>query len=237
MGRWSNGPLWIDNVASTYGKSVDAALLGGTNYAYGGAMTCIISTITSNVPDMCVQVSEYLSSVSNKADSSAMYVIDSSAVGNEIIKVLSATVPSTQITMAAPTNIENILMLLYAAGARHFLITNVPDVGATPLIQAYGSSASVTATNLALAFNTNLSVAVSNFAAMSSNAYIYQADINGVFSMIKSTASSYGIDNLTDSCLYTVPTCGTPDNYLFWDDFHPTKKVGDIISSYVLGLI
>jgi phospholipase/lecithinase/hemolysin len=237
LGRWSNGPLWIDDVASAYGKSADAALLGGTNYAYSGAMTCTITTVTSSVPDMCVQVAEYLSSVSNKADSNAMYVIDSSVVGNEITKVLSSNVSSTQITTVAPTNIENILQVLYAAGARHFLIVNVPDVGVTPLIQAYGSSASLMATNLAVAFNSKLTAAVNSFAVVNLDAYIYQADINGVFTNIKSSASSYGIENSTDSCLNAGLICASPDTYLFWDDFHPTKKVGGIISAYVLGLI
>ncbi len=36
-GRWSNGLLWIENVAASYGKTVTPSLLGGKNYAYGGA--------------------------------------------------------------------------------------------------------------------------------------------------------------------------------------------------------
>lgn len=237
LGRWSNGPLWIDNVASSYGRSVNASLLGGTNYAYGGAMTCMISTVPSRVPDMCRQADDYLSYVSNKADFDAMYVIDASAVGNEIIEVLSANVSSTQITTVAPKNVTDILQSLYTAGARHFLIINVPDVGVTPLIQAYGPSAAATATNLSSSFNNALTVALGNFAANHSNAHIKQADINNILSNIESSTYDYGINNITDPCLNSGIACTSPENYLFWDNFHPTKKVGEIIGSYVLGLI
>ena len=36
-GRWSNGPLWIENVAAEVGKTVTRSSAGGTNFAYGGA--------------------------------------------------------------------------------------------------------------------------------------------------------------------------------------------------------
>jgi outer membrane lipase/esterase len=237
LGRWSNGPLWIDNVAQSYGKEVKAALLGGTNYAYGGAKTCAISGVISSVPDICDQVDQYLSSVSNKANPNALYVIDASAVGNEITEVLSGTTTSAQITTAAPTNVTNKLEALYAAGARRFLVTNVPDVGSTPLIQSYGASAAATATSLSSAFNVALDNALNSFVSANPNATLYKGDFYGTLAKVKTSPSTYGISNITDACQIGGIICSSPDSYLYWDDFHPSKTIGSIVSSYVLSFI
>ena len=36
-GRFSNGPIWVDHVAGFLGVPLKASLLGGTDYAFGGA--------------------------------------------------------------------------------------------------------------------------------------------------------------------------------------------------------
>src|SRR5271156_6180365 len=36
-GRFSNGPIWLDHVAGFLGVPLQASLLGGTDYAFGGA--------------------------------------------------------------------------------------------------------------------------------------------------------------------------------------------------------
>jgi phospholipase/lecithinase/hemolysin len=238
LGRWSNGPLWIDNVAQSYGKEIKAALLGGTNYAYGGAKTCAtVARTSTSVPDICDQVDQYLLSVSNKANPNALYVIDASAVGNEITEVLSGTTTSAQITTAAPTNVTDKLQALYSAGARRFLVTNVPDVGSTPLIQSYGASAAATATSLSRAFNVALDNALNSFVSANPNAVLYKADFYGTLAKVKTSPSTYGISNIADACQIGGIICSSPDSYLYWDDFHPTKTIGSIVSSYVLGLI
>ena len=71
-GRWSNGPLWIENVAAEVGKTVTRSSAGGTNFAYGGAKTCGITGVTSSVPDMCTQVALFLGATGGKADSEAL---------------------------------------------------------------------------------------------------------------------------------------------------------------------
>lgn len=237
LDRWSNGPLWIERVASSYGKSVAPALLGGTNYAHGGAMTCTIASVTSGVPDMCNQVAAYLSSVSNKADSNALYVIDASAVANEITKVIAATVVPAQVTTVAPSNVVNMLQSLYASGARHFLIANLPDMGSTPLVKAYGSSATKTATSLSSQFNAALTIAIVDFFIANPAATLYRIDINGILSKIKYFPYGYGFTNVNDACIDGGVVCAFPDTYIYWDGLHPTELVGFIISSYVLRLI
>lgn len=131
-GRWSNGSLWVENVAAAYGKKVEPNVKGGTNYAYGGAMSCEVVGVVSEFLDMCKQVEKYLADVNNKSESNVLFILDATAVTNEISHVLQNKISPEQVTKYAPVNITKQLELLYNSGARRFLVINVPDVGATP---------------------------------------------------------------------------------------------------------
>lgn len=212
-------------------------MLGGTNYAYGGAKTCAISGVISSVPDMCDQINQYLSTVLNKANPNALYVLDASSVGNEITQVLGDSANSDQITTTAPENVMNMLQSLYAAGARRFLIANVPDVGSTPLVRGYSATAAANATILSGGFNVALDSVLNSFTIANPSAVIYKADFYGTLSKVKNNPTIYGINNITDACQISGNICENPDGYLYWDNFHPTKQIGTIISDYVLGFI
>jgi outer membrane lipase/esterase len=112
-GRASNGLLWIDLVAADLGNTVKPFVNGGTNYAVGGSRTCEISGTSPN---------PYLTAVLNRADASALYVIDAATVGNNIFAVINNGLSHSEITTAAPTDIAKIMDKLYKAGARKFLV-------------------------------------------------------------------------------------------------------------------
>lgn len=242
-GRWSNGVLWIETVAATYGKTVTPSFLGGKNYAYGGAKTCALPGVTSSVPDMCNQTTQYLAAVSNIASASTLYVIDASSVGNEINTVIGSggALPSTLITTTAPANVVSVMQRLYTAGARRFLVVNVPDVGVSPLYTTGAlAGAGSTGTALANGFNATLASSLTTFASTNSSAIISRLDAFTLLKNITTNSASYGFNNTTAACtLGAAPAaiCATPDTYIFWDQFHPTKAVGAIISNSALSLI
>ena len=73
-GRFSNGPVWVETLAANLGLSATAALAGGTNWAFGGAVTG--GPFTSSTPTLTAQVSSfYLPSVGGVADPNALYVV------------------------------------------------------------------------------------------------------------------------------------------------------------------
>jgi phospholipase/lecithinase/hemolysin len=220
-GRWSNGTLWIENVASSYGKTVMPSLLGGKNYAYGGAKTCAITGVTSSVPDMCVQTTQYLTAVSNVADAGTLYVIDASSVGNEINTVIGSggALASTLITTTAPANVITLMQRLYTAGARRFLVVNVPDVGKSPLyLTGQLAGAGPTGTALANGFNAALASSLTTFATTNSGASVARLDAFALISTIIASPAAYGFNNTTAACtLGAAPAaiCATPDTYVF----------------------
>lgn len=217
-GRASNGLLWIDVVAADLGNEVKPFVNGGTNYAVGGARTCEINGTSPNPFDMCYQTNLYLAAVLNRADASALYVIDAATVGNNIFAIINNGLPQSEITTTAPTDIAKIMDKLYKAGARKFLVTNVPDVGATPRGQGLPSPA--TATALSNGFNATLNNELANFRASHSGADVRLADFKSA------VAISAGFTNTTDPCVVNLVACATPDTYTYWDNLHPTAATG-----------
>lgn len=64
--RFSNGPVWVENLASRLGLSASTACAGGTNYAIGGQRSDQI---------LGGQIPLFSSHMGGVADSSALYVI------------------------------------------------------------------------------------------------------------------------------------------------------------------
>ncbi len=234
-GRWSNGPLWIDNVAYELGVKSTRSSAGGTNFAYGGAKTCSITGVTSDVPDMCQQVAMYLGATGGKADSQALYVIDAASVGNNMLAVLGSAgaVPNSAVTETAPNDVINMMQNLYNAGARRFLVTNSPNVGATPYVKSLGASAAAGAAALSNGFNSVLSAKLTSFSANNSGSNVRLVD----FYTAGSNLSSFS--NTQAPCLNptTFAICESPDAYQYWDPFHPTAASGRIMSNTALSAI
>jgi outer membrane lipase/esterase len=230
-GRASNGLLWIDVVAAELGNTVKPFVNGGTNYAVGGARTCSISGASVNPFDMCNQVVLYLTATLNKADASALYVVDAATVGNNIFAVINNGLPQSDITTQAPTDIAKIMDKLYKAGARKFLVTNVPDVGATPRGQGLPSPATATATALSNGFNGTLNNELANFRVSHSGADVRLADFKSA------VAITTGFTNTTDSCVVNLVACATPDTYTYWDNLHPTAATGRNMAKAALAVL
>ncbi len=228
-GRASNGLLWIDVVAADLGNSIKPFVNGGTNFAVGGARTCEISGTSPNPFDMCYQATLYLTAVLNRADASALYVMDAATVGNNIFAVINNGLSHSEITTTAPTDIAKIMDKLYNAGARKFLVTNVPDVGVTPRGQGLPSPA--TATALSNGFNGTLNNELANFRASHSGADVRLADFKSA------VAITTGFTNTTDPCVVNLVACATPDTYTYWDNLHPTAATGRNMAKAALAVL
>src|SRR5574337_1942593 len=71
QGRFSNGPVWVEGLANHLGKTESPSLLGGTDFAFGGAR------IASGgpVPTLVGQANMYLALTGGAADPNALYVL------------------------------------------------------------------------------------------------------------------------------------------------------------------
>lgn len=229
--RFSNGPVFAELLAKRYGGSAIPSRLGGTNYAYGGARTGPIAGTTQSVPNMMTQVDQYLTSVNFQANPQYLYVLDIVTVGNDITDALtqSATNPNAPATIltAAVSNTFQMVNRLYAAGARHIVLTNSTDIGKTPRAQALGAAAVAGATAMSNQFNGGLAQQLPAIRAATPGLNLYFLDIAALTAEAMANPAALGYTNVTQACfndLLPTPTfCGAAAaTYFYWDSFHPT---------------
>ncbi len=210
-GRFSNGPVWVETLADNLGLSADASLLGGTNYAFGGATTG--TPPGSSTPTLTDQMGLYLTASGGIADPDALYVVFGG--GNDV---------RAQDLSNSVSNISNIVTTLAGAGATTFLIPNLPDIGKTPEALV-DPTLSAGATALSSVFNAQLDVAIDNL-RINLGANIFELDTFGFLNGIIADPTSAGITNVDTPCFSTqaMTVCDNPDEYVFWDSIHPTAE-------------
>ncbi len=215
-GRFSNGPIWIDHLAGTFKMTMRPSLSGGTDYAFGGAELLQNVPVQGGViPSVISQVKLYLEAHGGKADPDALYVLEGG--GNDI---LDATGGSPDVLGAEIGNgLAALEILLRHAGANHFLISNLFDVGVLPAGRAnaaFDNTAVVTA-NQVLAKELAIEGAIAG-------TYIYSPDIYSLATAIGTDSSHYGFSSDFNPCLSaTGVVCADPAHTLFWDEDHPTS--------------
>ena len=113
----------------------------------------------------------------------------------------------------------------------------MPNIGLAPAITDLGAATSNLATQLSFSFNLALENALSNI-EQALPVTISRFDVFSLVSSIVAAPHAYGINNAADACLTPEVTkaaiCKKPDNYLFWDGIHPTRKGHDIFAEAAL---
>jgi outer membrane lipase/esterase len=217
-GRFSNGPLWVEHVASALGLPMLPALAGGTDYAFGGAwVTAPQTTAAGTIPDVPEQVGLYLSQHGGKADPNALYVLEGG--GNDIIGNLASGASAQQLGFQIALGISESELLLRRAGARNFLVPDLFNVGLLPAAQANPSFADAASAATNQSLNDLLAVE-----GLLEGIRIRRINVFTLFQAIQTDATHFGFTNVTTPCLNTVTetVCADPDHTLFWDTYHPT---------------
>jgi len=204
------------------------SLDGGFDYAFGGATTASGTTdrtvinnpfpfgggdLTLTVDNLGKQVDDYLAN--NTPDQDALYILWGG--GNDLFDDDS----SDHVTETA-ANVAGLVQQLAEAGARNFLVPNVPPLGLVPLYKDDATTATAlnaAATEYRSEFNTNLDAAIATLAGEGITITLYRLDIYGLFYRLVTNPEDYGFINITDSA---QGESVDPDQYLFWDDLHPT---------------
>jgi outer membrane lipase/esterase len=217
-GQFSNGPVWASTFAQHFGFNGGPLSSGGHNYAFAGATTGPTGTPT-NAPTLLAQEANYLTAHGGTGDPNALYVVFGGA--NDIRDALLSNDPS--LIASGVGNVVNIITSLYGAGARNILVANVPNVGSTPLLAAEGPIAQVAGTFFSTSWNNALSTALGGFAGLP-GLDLDLLDIFGLEAAVLSNPAAFGYTNTTQACYDGVNKCNNPDEYLYWDNFHPTES-------------
>ena len=237
-GRFSNGPLWVQDISQSLGLgAVTPSIVGGNDYAWGGATTGYSGTLdpSAPVPTLETQVGQFLLANGGSASSGALYTFSIGA--NDLIGILSN--PSlTPAEVAADVAgaaeaVASAAASLSLAGAKDLLLFEVPDLGVTPLIQDLGvPGLPEAATLLSLAFDGLVQM---DIASAAPGLKVYAIDTVALIDNAVNDPHAFGFTNVTDPCWTGDKSgyggggtlCSTnvaeQDKYLFWDDLHPTE--------------
>jgi outer membrane lipase/esterase len=242
-GQFSNGPVWVQYLAAGLGLApLTPSLAGGTDYAYGSGETGLepfnLSDPRTDVLGAAGQLAQYqgfLTATHTTADPNALYTIWIGS--NDLADVLASNPdPSTAAADVGivAANIGTIINQLSALGAKNFLVVNVPDLGASPLA---GTPAARTAlSQLSGALDTTLAASLGGVASADHinlqllNSYL-------LLDSIISSPATYRLTNVSDECFNGNTVCSNPDQYLFWDDQHPTTAGHAIVANAALALV
>lgn len=245
--HFSNGATWIEQLTRSTGQKgyVGPALRNqgkASNYAYGGARArdglVILPNNNQHLPE---QVSNFLADVNYNAPSDALYIIFIG--GNDIFDAVYALTADTSgatsmaVISAAIESVIEQITVLSMAGAQNFVILTAPDLGVTPAVKMADSMLSPVpglligyATAFSQAYNGGLMFYLGSVPG------IEIVDVYDELNKIIDNPEDYGLSNTTDACVMPDQppyTCKNPDNYVFWDGIHPTKKVHGIIAEKV----
>ncbi|GAB6094228.1 hypothetical protein JCM14469_04800 [Desulfatiferula olefinivorans] len=215
FGVYSDGEVWVDYLADLMGSDL-------LDMAYGGARTYGHPAAPPQDPTMFGlgwQINHYLS---NYTVSGADTLYTVWAGGNDLLNIDELGVGGT--VLRAVSNIAGSVGALAQAGARNIVVMNMPNLGATPLLNG-APETSVPGTQLAMGFNVALAQALDMFANSGLNLITID-----VFGMMNDFIANGVFDNSTDMLSTADDAQGT---YLFWDEIHPTTYAHSLIADAV----
>jgi phospholipase/lecithinase/hemolysin len=241
--HFTNGPTWVEQLARALGLSKSArpafrdASAGASNYAIGGARARAESE-----GNFGVQVEAFLADTGGVAPSDALYVIEMGADDLRDALELFLTGRDGNVVLGQALEAIGInIGRLYGAGARKFLVWNLPNVGLTPALSSFGPAAVQFAGFVAQTFNDEALVPSLNSLPLKFPGIDIQVlDVYTKLNEVVEHPANFGLTQVQVPCVtpnVTPFACKNPDEYLFWDGIHPTTAAHGIVAQQAASLL
>jgi len=235
FGRFTDGQNWVDYFPSVakhfdidispvnaYLQDPNNTNANATDFAIGGSTSGVIN---GALPSFPAQIKAYLARLGGRNPADDLCVIwigaNDFAAGIEPLQTVA--------------NIKGAIAQLVAAGAKDFFVVTIPDLALTPQVRALGGATILAAKKFVVTVNVLLAVELPRF-AVAHQIRIDLVDINAIFVPLVYQPSRFGFTNSTGFA-YVPPTgpllVPDPNDYVFWDGFHPTTNVHYIAADFI----
>ncbi|WP_233150679.1 SGNH/GDSL hydrolase family protein [Sphingomonas mollis] len=235
QGRFSNGYNFADYLSIAMGKGATvASAYGGLDFSVGGAKSAEVAGDAS--PSFAEQIDMFgMSGKTFDSNSLVLLTFGGNDVRDELAKL--GTIAGYTPTLTPAVSAFNAgLQSLYAAGARNFVVTGLPDIGQIPAVTDFGSAGlSAAGTSLSFGLNNIFKQVIGGFDATPGvNATFF--DLFAAQQAIYADPTAFGLPATLDTktaCLRTTaaPAC---NGYVYFDTIHPTTQLHAAIASGIV---
>ena len=264
-GRFSNGPVWVDQLVDDLAPVLVEPSSPSRNYAFGGARTDASFDPDSGIPPGILsqlQIQRFNFRVTDTAFNTndlvvlwagANNIFDASSFIRRNAQAFPDEASARSFLLgesaAAAADMDLAIKTIVANGARTLLVPNLPDLGKVPRFRNEPDRA-VLATLASQHFNDLLATSLDTIRHSSGeDLKIVSMDIKTLFELVRSRPREFGITNVSDPCINqvsevdpaTLSMCSTDyaeqNRFLFWDDIHPTAATHELIAKTAIGLL
>ncbi|UTH76035.1 SGNH/GDSL hydrolase family protein [Chromobacterium sp. IIBBL 290-4] len=228
IGHFSNGPVWVEYLASRLNLPL-------YNWAIGGAGVTTQKLVIPGVVEQVQSWQQYMQQAPNYNPATTLFTLWIG--GNDLVNYGSTPEKVIAGEKQALTN-------LIGAGARNILLLKLPDVSRAPVYQLKGGAATVAAQVLSL--NQQLD-ALATSLSQQYGVNIRVFDSYALFNDLLTNPGKYQVSNTTQSCLNINKdsslnylqsqspraNCGNADAFVFWDTLHPTTHTHLLLGNAV----
>lgn len=229
---------------------------GGSNYAYGGAETK--TGFVDPLPGTDNQVKSFLKKNATVANDS-LYVMW--AGGNDIFSAVKAkNATAASVKKAATDAVANISKQIRSIIAKaekdkplSFLWADIPSLDRTPFAKSLSADLVTAMGDASKLFQQSWKAAIASILADKPGTTIYSLDIFTLFNQLLDGNLPIKPGNTTDNIIKTgtkfsdikfnperngaVPDGIDPDQYVFWDEVHPTSAIHNLIGEAAFSVI
>ncbi len=255
-GRFSNGPIWLEQLSRRLGVApVTSSSLGGTNYAFGGAR---IEDIDDEISlfDLGQQIDSALVGANPLALGAGLTLTDDDLIvlwgaGNDVLGVRPPGVPPTDGATLAGIMADHVRRLAEAGGST-FLIGNLSDLTQLPTLAGAPSPVLDFVQFQVLSYNAALEVALAQV-AFETGVRIEILDVFGFSQAISNDPAAFGFTDIENPALTFFNADGDPipnpvppadlaaladiasftiddvATSAFWDTIHPTARYHELL--------
>jgi len=238
---FSNGPVWVQDLSRELGLgTLGPSLYTGDDYAYGGAEANPTASGFPGIGASVISLDSQLTQFGGSAPSDALYTL---SIGtNDVQTILEKPefdlFKQVQQIETSVSNEMSFVSSLIDRGARSFLVVDVPDMTYLPTVTKHDTPSQVAlAGRLSNLYNVDLNAGLESL-AQARGATVTILPLYSLSDQAVTQPAQFGLTNvtdpawtgnLTDSGSGAVVT-PDPNSFLFWDEYHPTAHVQQLIA-------
>jgi len=233
-GRYSNGPVYAEQLVPGLQNAVTAAASVRTNlnFAFAGATAVGTTPVPASIP---TQLGMFQARGITPAATDLFVLL---AGANDILNTIGnpATQNFTSVNAAAEAasvSVTSAVKTLAAAGARKFLVINLPNIAQTPrFTTGSGAPAASLADAGSLTYNVSIRAKLTA-AGLPAGTDVTLVNLQSFLNLIVKNPASFGFAVTNQSIVDILAAGGTPgpaDGYVFFDGIHPTTRTHTILT-------